>query len=62
MSLSGEFSFDKLRNKFGMIQDVTKIVLDKFRASDKKTQPVDICHFFMKITGEVVFRIFFGTE
>ena len=30
-----------------MIEDVTKMVLDKFRDSDKKYEPVDICHFFM---------------
>lgn len=42
-----------------MIEDVTNIVLDKFKHSDIKNKPIDICHFFMKITGEVVFRFFF---
>ena len=44
-----------------MIKEISSELLDKFiKSDDMKYNPVPICHFFMEITGEVIFRAFFG--
>lgn len=45
-----------------MIQEIVNDSLKEFLESPDKEKPVKVLKLFMKITGEVVFRIFFATK
>lgn len=45
-----------------MIKEVVNDQLTSFLESPDKDKPVETLKHLMKITGEVIFRIFFGTK
>ena len=45
-----------------MVNEITSDVLQRFIDSGKSQDPVKICFFLMEISGEVIFRSFFGDK
>lgn len=62
--MSPLFTFDQIKSYYPNFLDTTDSIIADFLKSEEflEHKPVKICHLFMRITGEAVFRAFFGEK